>query len=97
MTPRRPERDLEVLWQRHIPGGYKPDTEEGEGQRAVALADLGEAVSGALLTEIGDAALDSGDLVVTISRRPLKDGGSGVRERRRPPRPSGRGSAEVVE
>lgn len=67
MSVRRPERNLEVLWQRHVPQGIgEPDSDE----RVDAIADLGLAVEGALEQFMGRGALDAGDLVVTISRRP---------------------------
>lgn len=63
---RSPEPGLEVLWQRHIPAGFgDPDSDV----RVDAVADLASSVEGAL-EAFTDDALDAGDLVVTISRRP---------------------------
>lgn len=60
IEPRRPEPDLTVLWQRHIP--------EGTDLRMVGTGALGDAVREELRNlESGE---DQGDLVVIIARRP---------------------------
>lgn len=74
---RHPEEDLTVLWQRHLPeglgtgnpgpGAAREDIQAND-VRIDAVADLGDEVAQALL-EHADA-LNEGDLVVTISRRP---------------------------
>lgn len=63
---RRPERNLEVLWQNHIPKGVGSRNPEVR-TREVGLLIV--AASDALVTYEGE--LDLSDLVVTISRRPM--------------------------
>lgn len=67
--PRRPEKHLTVLWQRHLPQGYASgDTLDADDARTDALADLAAEFE-SVVTDFKDE-LDRGDLVVTISRRP---------------------------
>lgn len=73
--PRRPERKLEVLWQMHTPSRYPITTDEGLDEndaRVDALADLAEELEAAITSDIVMTALDDGDVVVTISKRPLE-------------------------
>lgn len=63
-TMRRPEANLTVIWQRHIPEGTgNPKSDE----RVDAIANLAMSVEEAL--ESKSHVLDHGDLVVTISKR----------------------------
>jgi len=63
----RPERDLEVVWQRHLPQGLgEPD----DDTRVDAITDLGISIERALEEHMSAGLLDRGDLVVTISCRP---------------------------
>lgn len=67
---RRPERNLEVLWQRHIPQGVGTSHSD---ERVDAVTDLYAALETALEEARVDAygaLLDRGDLVLTLSVRP---------------------------
>ena len=75
MAARHPERELEVVWQRHIPAGFGApidgDLDENDA-RVDAVADLSTAVETALEQQ-SDHVLGRGDLVVTISVRPFPE------------------------
>lgn len=65
---RRPERQLEVLWQRQIPAGLHPSDPDQFIDDYAAMMDEAELTIEAFAL---DGQFDEADLVVTISRRPL--------------------------
>jgi hypothetical protein len=70
---RHPERQLEVIWQRHIPQGVGDATTlDGETIRVDAVTDLLLDLEQDL-DRVGayGELLDRGDLVLTLSIRPL--------------------------
>lgn len=69
---RRPEPNLNVIWQRHVPQGLgEPDGDV----RVDAIADLTDALEEALDDLAYGDLLDRGDIVLTLSVRPSLAGG----------------------
>lgn len=78
---RHPEKDLIVLWQRHVYARWgKNDSLEENDERVDQLADLAAEVE-KVITGFTDE-MDNSDIVVTISRRPLFENFHIAEERR---------------